>query len=177
MRNIIITIMLFASFYKAIAHENIKRSWGIGYLLCQNKNDFGLGLQLLSPTFINNQMRICISGNIQWFEAKTITGLNYQWYAYNTNKIGVQWRYNLYNNITVYSEGGMVGLIPNKNITNRSIIFGGYGTFGVEFYMMPKFCYFFESGTFGINAIANNVYAQPRYSNGFTVGTGFRIML
>jgi hypothetical protein len=60
-----------------------------------------------------------------------------------------------------------------------SIVFGGYGHFGFEFFM-PKAsgplssAYFIELGTNGIGAKTNS---GQSYLNGFAVSTGLRVYL
>jgi hypothetical protein len=77
--------------------------------------------------------------------------------------------------IRLYGEGGMIALFPSDNFSSESVVFGGYGVFGFEFYFYQGGNYFIEIGGIGTGAIADKAVNQPVYSNGLMISTGFRI--
>jgi hypothetical protein len=79
--------------------------------------------------------------------------------------------------IRLYGEGGTVLLFPSDSFSSKSIVVGGYGLFGFEFFMDKNGCYFIELGGIGTGAVADKVLSKPIYSNGFTISTGFRFYL
>ena len=79
--------------------------------------------------------------------------------------------------IRLYGEGGMIALIPNEIMSSESLVLGGYGVFGFEFFFARFGNYFIEIGGVGSAARANNLPLSPIYSNGMTVSVGFRFFL
>jgi len=55
------------------------------------------------------------------------------------------------------------------------LVLGGYGLFGFEFKIAPRFAYFIELGAVGTGATADKIESKPVYSNGFLTSVGLKI--
>lgn len=156
--------------------ENINQGFGFGYGITQHQNDFGMGLNLVSPTFINNNVAVRLKGHLMFHqhvsEGTTI------WSPYSNVSLGlIGFGGFVGEHIRLYGEGGMIALIPNEAMSSESLVLGGYGVFGFEFFFARFGNYFIEIGGVGTAAQADNLQLSPIYSNGMTVSAGFRFFL
>ena len=140
-------------------------------------NDFGIGLNVTSPYFSGGAVAIRASENYQWFSYIDKTGTNV-WAGYHNIRVGVLGgNFMLNKSIRLYGEGGVTFLIGNSSFTSQSMVVGGYGLFGFEFFISKGFSYFIEMGGIGTGASADKIAGKPIYSNGFLSSVGFRINL
>ena len=79
--------------------------------------------------------------------------------------------------IKIYGEGGMIMLLPSDKFSSEDFVIGGYGIFGIEFFMSRFSDYFLEIGYVSTGAIEDKIVTQPYYSNGLIISTGFRVYL
>ena len=66
-------------------------------------------------------------------------------------------------------------ILPNSDFSSKSLVLGGYGLFGFEFKIAPRFAYFIELGAVGTGATADKIESKPVYSNGFLTNVGLKI--
>lgn len=146
-----------------------------GFQINNVHGDFGLGLQALSPEFYN--LRVSLRGNLNWLNHQN-DAQQETWTEYGMIQLGFQYHHMITNRIKLYTEGGMVGLIPNAAFSTDVFKVGGYGVFGFEFLFTEgegrDWAYFLELGGTGTGARANRTLANQFYATGFLVSVGFR---
>jgi hypothetical protein len=146
----------------------------IGFKISQYQKDFGIGLHVISPYFMKKSMAIKAGTNIQWFENSNDTETT--WTTYQNIQLGMRGRSHMVTeNISIYGEGGAFFVLPDSDFSTQSLEFGGYGLFGFEFRICPRFGYFIELGGVGTSATADKIASQPIYSNGFFTNVGLKI--
>ncbi len=145
----------------------------IGFNISQYQRDFGFGIHLLSPYFFMKSVAVRAGANVQWLEHSD--GKETKLSIYQNFQLGMRGRTIIVSdNISVYGEGGILLLVPNRIFSSESFLFGGYGKFGFEFRIVPRFAYFIEFGAVGTGATADKVAGKPIYSNGFLSNVGFK---
>ncbi len=155
--------------------SNPQNRFAIGYNLSQYQKDFGVGINLTSP-YVAKFMAFRLVSNMQWFENIPNGETNFRWNTYYNFRFGVVTRQFLISNkISLYSEGGLIAILPNSNTSSVTLKLGGYGLFGFEFHPSPNFSQFIETGGIGTDAVADKLPGNPIYCNGFLVSAGFRI--
>jgi hypothetical protein len=148
----------------------------VGFHLNQFQNDFGLGLDLTSPYFFKHRIALRASANWQWLQSISPTTMVNDWASYQAFKVGVTgFRTSITTGLYIYSEGGVVLVLPDQIFSDESSVMGGYGLFGFEFFANKSFCYYLEMGGMGLGEVAEKALYKPIYSNGFTASVGFRI--
>lgn len=151
----------------------LNTGFGIGYQLVQYQNDFGFGVDIVSPYFANSRIGIRLKSNLM-YNQNAIDGLS-EWMVYSNislGVVGVAGRIN--EKIRLYGEGGIIGILPSNKFSSTDIVLGGYGLFGFEFFFNNGGSYFIEIGGVGTGATADKVDTQPIYSNGLTISVGIR---
>ncbi len=169
-------ITLFCNFCAHSQESSVNQGMSFGFQLAQYQQDFGVGLNLSSPLFFHNSCGIRLranSMNLQHIQnAKTV------WTSYTNVSLGFIGVGGIVNDkIRLYGEGGYILILPTADFSEETTVSGGYGLFGFEFFMQPFINYFIEIGGVGTGAIADRVPGKPIYSNGMTIGTGFRFTL
>lgn len=176
MKKLILLIVLVCLFHQPKAQNAyINTGHGFGFQLNQYQNDFGFGLHYNSPVFWNS-FGLRLKYNLMFHEhlKDSIT----TWTPYSNLSLGlIGFGGMVTPGIRIYGEGGVMLLLPSSSFSSRSVNIGGYGLFGFEFYPYNSFCYFIELGGIGTGAVADRLPYQPIYSNGFSISTGFRIIL
>lgn len=149
---------------------------GFGMQLNQYQNDFGLGLNLSSPSFINERMAFRLRGNIMFNEhIQNTTTVRTPYSNISLGMVGATGKVGNY--IRIYGEGGMILLLPSDKFSEENLVLGGYGMLGIEFFM-NRFCnYFLETGYTTTGAKEDKIVTQPYYSNGLIISSGLRIFL
>jgi hypothetical protein len=122
-------------------------------------------------------MAVRLKANNQWFQHIPISETEYVWSAYQNVQLGlIGVGGTISNAIRLYGEGGVIGIFPNSVFSDKDFVFGGYGLFGFEFFMLDKDVripsYYIEIGSVGA-ASADKLPAKPVYSNGLTISVGF----
>lgn len=175
--SIILTLLTFNSFAYAQEKENAHNNGlGIGFNVIQIQKDFGLGLNVISPYFFQKKMAIRVKGNIMFNE--NIQNSIVEWTPYSNISVGfVGVGGMISERIRLYGEGGMIGLIPSKELSDENFVVGGYGHIGVEFFVSNSFNYYIEIGGVGTGARSEKIINKPIYSNGILIGTGIRVFL
>lgn len=168
-----IVFFLFGMSKTSLAQKT--NSVGIGFNVNQIQNDYGIGLDLLTPYFFNEKAAVKIGFNFKWLQHVNNSSAT-TWTPYQNLQIGMRSRsFIVEDKIFIYGEGGLLFLFPNKNFTDEKSVFGGYGLFGVELKASPKFGFLFEIGGAGTGAKAEKVPAKPIYSNGLLTNGGLRV--
>jgi len=154
--------------------KKISTDFSMGFQLNQFQNDFGLGLNFTTPYFANKRVALRLRGNLMF--NKHISDDVTVWSPYSNVSLGMVGVAGIIGDfIRLYGEGGMITLFPSDDFSSESVVFGGYGVFGFEFYFYQGGNYFIEIGGIGTGAIADKAVNQPVYSNGLMISTGFRI--
>ncbi|MEM9548563.1 MAG: hypothetical protein AAGA77_21435 [Bacteroidota bacterium] len=169
--NAILFLVLTLSFSSQAQNSN---PFSFGFNISQVQNDFGIGIDIITPYFSKSKVAFRISGNIKWFEY--VAGEETTWSPYQSLQFGIRGRqFIIEDKFFAYGEGGLMVLLPNSDFSSDSVESGGYGLFGFEFKPSIKYGFFLEMGGVGIGAKADRVANIPIYSNGFISTVGFRI--
>lgn len=175
----LLTSQLLLAQTDSLGHRSSKLSrFTLGYNLNQFQHDFGIGLNLTSPYFFHHQVALRVSGNLQWLQNVLPFTAETTWSHYGAYKAGVtSIGAFISKSIRMYGEGGLVLIVPNKDFSSKSTVFGGYGLFGFSFFVRQNLSYFIEMGGIGTGAVAEKSLYKPIYANGFTTSVGIRISL
>ncbi len=170
------TFAFFFLLFAASAQEMpLNNGLGFGFQLNQYQRDFGAGLQFASPYFAKERVAVRLRGHILFHEH--LEDVETTWTPYAHASLGFIGVVGYIGNIRLYSEGGLVGLFPSAAFSSERSHFGGYGLFGFEFFFNNSGNYFIEIGGVGTGAKADKVPGKPVFSNGLTIGAGFRFSL
>lgn len=173
MKKYFLIIVLIIVFNTVKAEEDINTGFGLGMQLVEYQDDFGLGINLTSPFFVDDGIGLRLRANYMFNQA--IVDGSYDWVPYSNISLGVIGVGGFVTErIRLYGEGGVIVLIPSSDISSEDSEFGGYGIFGFEFFFSKFGNYFIELGSVGTGAVADQIIAEPIYSNGFSISTGFR---
>ena len=170
-----ILLLLLATVTSSYAQEaNLSNKLGVGFHLKRNQQDFGVGLNLTSPYLVSDKIALRLKGNLMWNQSSSIINET-TWIAYSNVSLGMVGVTGVVANcIRLYGEGGLVVLFPSSDLSEESMVLGGYGLFGFEFFMDTKNNYFIEIGGIGTGAVADRLVGEPIYSNGMLINVGFR---
>lgn len=166
-----ILVLFLSLFYTSITYSK-DNGVILGFSLSELDNDFAAGLNITTPQFWNNNMAIRYSAYIGTYRAIPKHDSTYKFMTYHLHKIGLVRYLKQNKNINLYSEGGVVIVFPNQDMSVDTS-FGGYGNLGIE-YMQENNAYFSELGAIGTGAKAEKISGEPIYLNGFTVTVGWR---
>lgn len=156
--------------------RGINNDINLGIQLSQYQQDFGSGITLTSPWFAQQRIAVRARSHVMFHEH--VQEQETTWTPYLNAALGVAGKTGcIGGSILLYGEGGVIGLFPSNKFSSESFEFGGYGLFGFEFYMNSDNNYFIEIGAAGTGAKADEIVNEPIYSNGFTISTGFRLLL
>ena len=153
--------------------KTIYKGFGFGTQIGQYQKDFGVGFNITSPYFANDKVAFRTRVNLMYNE--NIQNAITTWTPYSNVSFGlIGVRGMVSDNIRLYGEGGVIGLLPSNKFSSKQFVLGGYGLFGFEFFMKQNSNYFIEIGGVGTNAKEDKIAFQPIYSNGLMLSTGFR---
>jgi hypothetical protein len=173
---VLLGLMLVAFSVNAQQKKTINDGIGIGFQINQFQQDFGFGVQVSSPSFWNNGAVLRLKTNLVFHE-HLMQG-QYEWSGYQNIALGLAgyggW---VTENIRIYGEGGLMGLLPSENFSSESFVLSGYGSFGTELYASQGFHYFLEVGVAPTRARADLVPGKPSFHNGFFTTMGLRYNL
>ena len=150
--------------------------FALGYHLNNFRHDFGLGLNVTSPYFFNDRVAVRFSVNAAYFDGIPAGQTEDEWMPYAIYKLGLVGVGSAVNDrVRLYGEGGVMYIVPNRLFSEENC-FGGYGYFGVEFFMTENhpLSYFIELGSVGSKARAEKIEDKPLYVNGFATTVGLR---
>lgn len=155
-----------------------KQSMMFGFDVQQFQKDYGIGVSVYSQSFWHNRVKVRGSVGGQWLEyIQSSNGLS-TWQFYPHIRMGFQGRTAIIaDKIYTYGEGGILFIFPSSSFSTKSFIQGGYGCFGFELFIQPKFSYYIELGGLGTGAVADKAVHQPIYSNGMLIAVGMRFAL
>jgi len=151
----------------------------VGFNLNRFQDDFGCGLTVTTPYFVKDKFAMRLSGNLSSHEGVPQNKSESTWMTYTTLRFGVVTVAGMIaKSIRLYSEGGVVAIIPDSDLSDEEN-FGGYGVFGFEFFMTNSdkrvySSYFIELGGIGTGATAEKISGKPFYSNGFMISVGWK---
>jgi len=174
---LLFTTFLLSSFSFCQEKPSKLNRFAIGFNLNRNQNDFGVGINFTSP-YIAKSLAFRIESGVYFFQGTSLLDTAEMWSPYFSNRIGVIGRTPIIKDkINVYTEGGMILMIPNINFSSSNIQFGGYGVLGFEFCITQFVVQFIEIGGIGTGAMADKCFGNPIYSNGFMISGGMRFHL
>ncbi len=173
---IVLCLFVLINFEISAQERELNSGFGLGFQLVQFQNDFGLGLNFVSPYFADGHIGIRLKANLM-YNQNVIDGLT-EWVPYGNASLGlIGVGTQLSENIRLYGEGGFLILIPSDKLSSEDVEIGGYGHFGFEFFFSQGGCYFIEIGGVGTGAVADKIPSEPIFSNGMSISAGLRYFL
>ncbi|MFD2203886.1 hypothetical protein [Shivajiella indica] len=164
---------LFLAVQQANGQQHVNQGLGLGFQINQFQQDFGFGVQVSSPSFWNEMAVLRFKTNLV-FHQHLHQG-QYEWSGYQNLTLGlVGYGGYVTENIRIYGEGGLIGLLPSTKFSNEKFLASGYGSFGTEFFSTPGFHFFLEIGVAPTRARADLMPGMPFYHNGFYTTMGLR---
>ena len=149
---------------------------GLGFQVGQYQNDFGIGLQLISPYLANDRIGLRLKANV-FYHQGVIDGTS-EWVPYGNLSLGlIGVGGYVHQKIRLYGEGGLLLIFPSDKLSSVDLLIGGYGHFGFEFFFSNSGNYFIELGSVGTGARADRLATTPIYSNGMAINVGLRFFL
>jgi len=174
MKSLLFAVLVLAGTTLSLSAKAQTNTVGFGFNINQIQNDFGLGIDVVSPYFMQSSIALKLGGNLKWLEH--IDETETTWTTYQNLQMGIRSRhYILEERLFIYGEGGSIMLFPNEDFSSEDVVFGGYGLFGFEFKSCDSFGFYFEMGGVGTGARADETANKAIYSNGFLTNVGFRI--
>lgn len=174
MKNTLLLLSTFFLTFLSLNAQTDKNSISFGFAANQTQNDFGIGVDIISPYFANSIVAIKVGANLKFLQHSTATSTT--WSPYQNIQLGIRSRnFIIEDKIFIYGEGGGIVLLPNTKFSSQNSNFGGYGLFGFEFRTNEKVGFFVELGGVGTGARADKIALSPIYSNGFLTNVGFRL--
>lgn len=154
-------------------------NWAFGFNINEFHQDFGVGLQAVSP-FFGKKVKAAVRGvyNFQYLQHLN-SAASSTWTPYKNAQLGIKFASPIVSDhFRYYGEAGGIGIFPNEEFSSSSSEWGLYGIFGFEFLFgnlkgAPR-GYFIELGAVGTGANADRVPGNPIYSNGFLISVGLR---
>lgn len=183
MKKLLLTLSAIALMLTVNGQEKqVSQKFSWGFQLCQYQKDFGFGINLTSPYFANGYMAFRLRSNLMYLEHINIVEKGNDkytetvWTSYaNASFSYVGSSQIIADFLRLYGEGGLILLFPSGDFSSESILPGGFGLFGFEFYMSNRHNYYIEIGGVGTGATADKVEGKPIFSNGLMINTGFRM--
>ena len=156
--------------------EGREKSIRIGFQLNEFQDDFGLGLNFKSPSILYGNVAVRLRTNLMFNEH--MDKGEYTWSPYMNVMLGIgsEDTY-ISDKVSLYGEGGVIGIFPSASFSSKTTVVGGYGLFGFNFYFHPSFNYFIELGGIGSSAVEDKLEGNPIYSNGFLISVGWKMKL
>lgn len=152
--------------------------FGIGFGLADSAGNFGLNVEISSPTFANDFLMVRAESQVDFMSAPIFVDKN-EWELFSTHRIGLVgssgWNSET---IRLYGEFGGILCLPTTKISDDIMHLGIYGLFGFEFFFMDTstpMAYYIEAGSNGLFGKADKLPTSPAYYNGFSTKTGMRI--
>jgi hypothetical protein len=179
MKNLIISSLTLFCFLTinstSLAQENPPAR--VGFQINQIQGDFGLGLNLDIP-LLKHWPVIRLAASNHWIEIPEAA--NTKTSFYQTVSIGVANKgWPISDKIKVYADGGLMLLIPSNELSSKSILPGGFGLFGFEFFTAKQgsSSLFLEMGGTTAGLRLDRRQNIPAFGAGMLISTGFRIDL
>jgi hypothetical protein len=155
-------------------------NFAVGFDIDSFSNNFGGGITLVSPHFLNDRLHVQASGGVAWVQGIKNGSSQTDWAPYGIFKVGI-YGGNFIQDlpIRVYGGGGAVILAFNGSVDSTGVTVGGFGVAGVEFFVDKRRAeaLFIEVGGMGTGASADKLQGSPIYANGFTASFGYKFYL
>lgn len=168
---VMITLCLFTAISE-VTQKTHGNGFSFGAGLSQAAGDFGFQGTITSPWFFRNSMALRTDGFMLYNAADSWT----PYYGFKIGLIGGSFMASA--DIRLYGEGGFTFLFPSTHFDNDDFVLGGYGHFGLEFFIdrvKTGLAYYVELGSNGIGATAEKGSNAPyHYMNGFETTVGLR---
>ena len=162
-------------------NNNKVNNFSIGWNISSFSNNYGLGIDIVSPRFLDGKLHVALSTDYAWVQGITLTNTTQTtWTPFTMLRLGI-YSDHLFPNLPLrmYGGGGPLLLIASPSLASTATLGGGFGLVGLEFFLHPRNVHamFLEFGGMGTGAAANKLVGKPVYANGFTISWGFRHFL
>ncbi len=165
-------LLISTNLHAQESQGSYRTGWQTGFQLNEFGNEFGLGLNVITPR-LWSITRFQFAFDNQYLPYQSATGED--WKSYQQFRFGTLTHAPIIKGkVDVYGGGGIVvGLLPSSMSSAKTTI-SGTGTFGLAFYWYEGFTYFFEMGGTGALGSANRLPGNPVIGGGFFNSVGFR---
>jgi hypothetical protein len=164
------------------ADEGSDRGSGFaaGFGLSDTAGNFGMNVELSSPTFFYDLMSVRLQATADYASAAVFaTDADAYWEPFYTFRAGLAAGSGVVRDLfRYYGEFGGLAMLPSAKLEATELRWGMYGLFGFEFFLSERedtpVAYYIELGSAGIDARADQLSGTPFYYNGFHTAVGFR---
>lgn len=186
MKTLIITLaILILGFRDLPAQEQISlprqsRGLAIGVGAGHYHYDGGFNISITTPYLFNRNVAMRVAAASRWLEIYDLKEGVYLNRKYASIQSGIVVATNTLGEkqIRGYAEAGPYMIFQNEYVSDPPVLFGGYGTIGIEFFIIRKanLCtsYYFEEGFMASQSTGSEKSSRLRHSNGLLATTGFR---
>lgn len=176
MKKLIAILMLAVAVNSLTAEES---PLSMGYILSEKAGNFGIGLEVSSPSIFDGFLSIRLESQLEWLSSQMfVSNSDLSWEMYSSHKLGIVGTGGFAGDIIkLYGEFGGLCVLPNTGVSADEYQLGIYGLFGFEFFMEKNsfISYFIECGTTGLFAGADKLTDNPDYLSGWSTFTGIRL--
>ncbi len=155
-----------------------KNTFALGFNINQDAQDYGLGIEAVSPYFSDGRFAFRLGVNFKWLNYMDSASAKYDYASYQNIKLGFRARkWVMPERIFVYSEGGLLFIFESDVISSGATGIGAYGLFGCELKPSENMGIFLEAGGGAARARMTKQPGEPFYGDGFMSSVGFRLNL
>lgn len=175
----VLMLLLLAGFTVQLAADETTKANGFAFDLriMDSQGDFGLGIGVLSPPMFKI-LHIQAGVELNWKNGIPQVATDYTWIPFFKGRLGIVGAADIGNGIgRLYGGGGMLLAWADGIRAANTLVLGGYGIFGFEFWLEPgqNLAYFIEVGGEGSGGRADRLQGSPFFANGFTIASGVRL--
>ena len=158
----------------------VHTGWTVGPTLARHQDDFGYGLAVGTPTFLNDSLRLTLGGGLAYYPYAADADGEQTWARYGTVRLVIEGGHRAPGSaVRLYGFGGpIVHLVPEA-LDDDVASLGGIGGFGFEYFFQydghdGPVSYYMELGGVGGSFRADAQPGNPLIGNGFVANVGFR---
>lgn len=185
--NILLLLLALSWSISSTAQDSVHYShnFSIGAdLIGFDKHGYFTSIDMTTPYFMKKTTAVRLRASISFFDYIAVKeGVSIENAAEDKTDI-----YSLYlglrykiskpsSRFRQYLEAGVVGIIPNNDISSDKFSTGFYAFFGAEYMRSDRDGYFIEAGGTRVKTKAEKVLGKPYYASGFQVVFGWRFYL
>jgi len=148
-----------------------------GFGLSDSAGNFGLNLELSSPTFARDFLIVRAESQLDFLSLPGVSS-DAAWSKFSSHRLGLAgnggWNSET---IRLYGEFGGLMVLPDSSFSEKTAQWGIYGLFGFEFFVIDDknpVAYYLEAGSTGLFGGADKLPDDPSYYSGFCTKTGLR---
>lgn len=176
-------IMLTSATYLAQVPQAYSQDGGsrpgkmLGLHLTETGGHYGVGLHANTGGFSRADLAVRVAATLQYYEIQAGVEKGPEWSPFGQFRVGLANYTQVCDcGVRAYGEAGLATLVSNKDFSDGSWRWGGYGLFGIEFLFNTSSLFFFEMGGQGMFDNSAPILPGNRsFGSGFIAAAGYRI--